>query len=75
MGYRISWTPKQIRCHKIIPFKQNSIASGKTNIYLTFIWSGRNDINPQPNLKEKRAVSLGLYESLREILYHMELAH
>ena len=67
---------KQIRWHKIIPFKQNSIASGKgNNIYLTFIWSGGNDINPEPNLKEKRAASLGLYESLREILYHMELAH
>ena len=37
---------KQIRCKKIIPFKQNSIASGKSNnIYLTFFWSGGNDIN------------------------------
>ena len=66
---------KQIRCHKIIPSKQNSIASGKSNyIYLTFICSGGNDINPEPNFKEKLAMSLGPYESLREVLSHMDLA-
>ena len=29
-----------------------------------------HDYNPEPNLKEKRAVSRGLYENLREILFH-----